>query len=153
MRELFRASVILALAVAAGCGGTSTTYSGTRTAAIAAPHDGNVSPIPGDLGYVEVLFEPPVKPGARGASAAMVAYFLGTDGKTALASAPSEVSIAYTVDRMPKTTTLKPSPKTGDPAGAARFASDTMPVAETRLEGDLSATIDGRTVTVPITFH
>jgi hypothetical protein len=152
MRNSVRAALVLLLALAAGCGGTSSTSTSARSAAIAAPHAGTVGPIPGDLGYVEILFEPPLKAGTR-APSAMVAYFLGTDGKTALTPAPTDVSITYTVDRMPKTTTLKASPKTGDPAGASRFASDPTAITEPRLEGDLSASINGQTVTVPITIH
>jgi hypothetical protein len=153
MREPLRATLFLAAALAAGCGGRSSAPIAAERVAVKAPHGGTISPVPGDRGFTETLLEPPLRQGSKAAGSALVVYFLAPDGKAAMATPPSNVSVELMVDRVPKTVTLTSKPKTDDPVGSARFASAPLSLTESRLEGDLNATIDGQSVTIPIAIH
>jgi hypothetical protein len=153
MRQPLRALLLVAAAaLVPGCGGSSSAPVAER-ATVAAPHGGAISPLPGNRGYGESLIEPGAKPGTRPTSSAIVVYFLGPDGKSPMAPTPSGVSLSYTADRMPKTLNLAHRPKTDDPAGAGRFATDPVPLTESRLEGELTATIEGESVTLPVAIR
>jgi hypothetical protein len=152
MREFFLAILFLAAALLAGCGGISPAPVAAR-ANIPAPHGGTIIPVPDNRGYGEFLLEPPPKPGGKAAGSAIVVYFLGPDGKSPMAPAPSSVSVSYTVDRATKTVNLSHKPNADDPAGRSRFATDPLSLAENRLEGDLNATIQGDAVSLPITIR
>ncbi len=107
--------------------------------------------LPDGLGYAEVVAEPaggtPKAPQTE-----LAAYFLESDAKTPMATAPTAVSLevilaeAKTRQAVP----LKPSPKADTPSGNSRFAAVPPPGFDGVVTGGkLSATLGGREVVIP----
>ncbi|MFO0957812.1 MAG: hypothetical protein U0800_10190 [Isosphaeraceae bacterium] len=142
------AAMLLMLASAAGlsgCGGGT-----ERTSAIpaAGPHGGALAALPGDQGFVEVLIEPAGAGKGATAKERVVAYFLDKGLQSPLATPASDVVVKLRQpDGEPIEAALSPDPKSGDSAGAARFASKPGTFAVDRPIGDLTATIGGQTFT------
>jgi hypothetical protein len=111
-------------------------------------HGGIVIPFPDKNGLIELLngegkrtaatFEPTV-----------VAYFLQSDGKTALAILPAEVVVKLDTAQGQKTITLKPKPETSDPVGSGRFVSDPGPYDLTQRGGEISLNVGGKSLSTP----
>lgn len=131
--------------VGLGCG-TSTTPSppAPKDAPTVGPHQGTAFALPNGSGLVEIVNEPEPSDRGKAASTAIVAYFLQPDGRTALSPAPTNVKVRLDVGKdSAANLDLKPEPKSGDPASAARFTTKTGPYALPDIRGELSATVGG----------
>lgn len=131
-------AVTLGLAVGCGVGTPAVSSGGTKIG----PHGGVARPI--GAGYAEVLIDKDFK--KKGAKPRIVVYFLGPDAKTALASAPTDVSV-------------KAVPPVGEPSTALlsaegdRFVSPFGDYDHDELQGVVSATVGGQPLTVNFAFR
>jgi hypothetical protein len=132
----------LLLAFVAGCEpGPPNLRPGPET-----PHGGSLFPLPDGQGYVEILKQTTSgrKPRTR-----IVAYFLDTDRKT-LAAIPIAVSLKLQAGGTAPVEFRSTSDP--DPAKAGGLTSALIPDRDD-LGGDLSAMIDGKSVTIPISLR
>jgi hypothetical protein len=111
-----------------------------------APHGGSLFPLPDGQGYVEALKQ---TTSGRKPQSRIVAYFLDADRKP-LAATPIAVSLKLKAGGTTPVG-LKPT-GVADPVKAGGFASALIPDRDD-LGGDLSATIDGKWVTIPISLR
>jgi hypothetical protein len=104
------------------------------------PHDGPAYALPQGLGYAEVTNEPKAGERDRTAATAIVVYFLKPDAKGAIEAAPSDVKfqVAPSGRNKAQTVALKADPRSGDPAGGGRFASQPGPYQLEELRGELT---------------
>lgn len=149
MRPRLLAPLVTAAAVLAGCGSQP---SPQPPAVTRGPHDGSTIRLPGEKGFVELVNEPEVDARQRGAATSVVAYFLQADGKSPLSPAPTDVKfeVGSEAKKAGQSVSLAAEPKSGDPAGAARFASRPGPFSLDSLRGRLTATLDGQPVSVEL---
>jgi hypothetical protein len=119
------------------------------------PHHGTTLRLPDAKGFVELVNEPEVRDRRKNEPTAIVAYYLQPDAKSALNPPPSDVS--FTIDSgggdrgrsgAPKSVPLQAEPRSDDPAGASRFASQPGPYPLANLRGWLNAKLDGQPVVV-----
>jgi len=117
------------------------------TTAVAAPHQGTVFPIPDGSGSVEVLVLTPKASSGRRPSTSVWAYFY-TQDMSALSPAPTEILLKLDEAGGKKTVSLKPYADK-EPGGFAsepgNFRSD--------LTGELEVTIDGKSISIPISVR
>ena len=136
--SIFAALAVLALA---GCGGDPSPLQA------GGPHQGVMIKLPASRGYAELVLEPLVKPSPRMASTEVALYFLGGDMATPLAALPADVEINMLdpETRQKAVRKFAPSPRTGDPVGAARFATGPIDhdYSGVALGGTLTARMDG----------
>ena len=127
----------LILAILAGCDGPPNPKPGPAT-----PHNGSLVALPDGLGFVEILKE--ADPARRGQSK-VVAYFLDPSKNPLAAvttvSLKSQASGGKAVD-------FKPAGDAGPAKAGAMISSSFSDRGE--VEGDLTATIGGKPITVPI---
>jgi len=110
------------------------------------PHQGTAYQLE-DLGFAELVNEPEVDARSGNTPTSVVVYFLQPDGKTAMPTPPTEVSLKVTKDRSAsQSLALKAQPKSGDPAGSARFESPTGPYALDQVRGTLTVTVGGKKI-------
>jgi hypothetical protein len=95
--------------------------------------------LPDGLGYAELVNDPKADERERTAPTALVVYFLKPDAKTSASPPPTEVKFQANLGRKMQTIELKPAPKSDDPAGEGRFASQPGPYRLEELRGDLTA--------------
>ena len=146
MRWLFGLIAAAPLAVVGCGGGSSTTVTAAGTTA--GPHGGLAIPLPDGKGFAEVVVEkdPKAKPGSKSAMPKIAVYFLGPDVKTPLTPAPTTVSV-------------KSIPPTGESATVSltldgtRFITPPGDFDYDELRGELTATFDGQSATVPFAFR
>ena len=143
MRHRLATALLLLAAPLSGCGpALPEPPPSTADAPKPGPHGGTALALPEGAGYVEVINEPTPQDRSRGATTAIVAYFLAADLQAAVAAAPANVKV---VDRTSRTSiALKPEAKAGDPAGAGRFASAVGAYNLAEIHGELSGTIAGK---------
>jgi hypothetical protein len=126
---------------AAGCADTPAAPS-APAAILQGPHHGMTLRLPDDLGYAELVNEPPSDGASSSAPTALVVYFLTADGKAPMATPPTEVKakveLASSRRAAQETLDLKLDPKSDDPAGACRFASKTGAYSLATLRGELT---------------
>jgi len=110
------------------------------------PNNGTLFPLPDSKGYVEVV--PDAGDGGRGkrSGLALKAFFLAPDKTNPLSPAPTAASIAL---KTAKGSTTVPLKAAGD---AGEFSGESTTAVE-RIVGDLSATISGSEVKVPISIR
>ncbi|HEV3162696.1 MAG TPA: hypothetical protein VGZ22_01550 [Isosphaeraceae bacterium] len=136
-----------------GCGSVGVSASPDLVAATG-PHGGRAVLLPGGAGYGEVVVEHDKSSRPGPASARLVVYFLKTDLKTPLSPAPLDVRVkAVPPNGEPATVPLTPQAKRGDAMSSGRFASAPGNFDFDELQGDLTATVAGQTVTRPFSFH
>jgi hypothetical protein len=135
------ATLILSVFVFVGCEpGAPSVKPGPET-----PHNGVLFPIPDGQGFVEILKQP-VSGNAK--QSQLVAYFLDSYKKT-LAATPTAVALKTLDSAAP--IEFKPTGE-ADPSKAGALASNPFP-DRGDIGGDLSATIDGKTITVAISLR
>ena len=152
MRIRFRVVTLGLAALFSGCDSSGPLVSVTS---VTAPHHGTMIPLPEKTGFVELLNEPEVSDRRNPEPTSIVAYFLQIDGKSALDSAPEDVTFAIETgggkgargkqgsgDRIP----LSAQPKPDDPSGAGRFASKPGPYQLAGIRGTLRVKIGGQEV-------
>ena len=148
MRRTFvQAAILTTLAASSsGCGGGHN-HAGTPSKVVAV-HSGTILPIPDDRGFVEVLIQSEnAKPTGKGASGRVVAYFLNKDGSGPSDPAPTDVSYSP-ADGKP----YKMTPIADSASKSAGFQTEVGPFNPGReLNGELSASLGGQTVKLPIT--
>lgn len=146
MRRTSVQAAILSTLVASGCGGGQNN-AGTPSKVVAV-HSGTILPIPEDRGFVEVLVQSEnAKPTGKGAGGRVVAYFLNKDGSGPSAPAPTDVSYSP-ADGKP----YKMTPMADSASKSAGFQTEIGPFNPGReLNGELSASLGGQTVKLPIT--
>lgn len=145
-------SLIFAVAMAmAGCGGTAPVETTEVAKAQPGLNGGMAYPIPGDLGYVEVVVER-TKPGQP---VIVAAYFLDASAKNALAADPSTVRarLVLPVEDAPKEVALAAKAKSGGKSTGKRFATEPGNYDFDELKGELFVTLDGKEVAVPFAFR
>ncbi len=119
------------------------------------PHGGTTLQLPEKKGFVELVNEPEPNDRRKNEPTALVAYFLKIDGKTPLEPAPTDVSFEIAagasggrggrVQQTPaKAVPLAAEPKTDDPSGACRFASQPGAYLLDSIRGTLNAKVDGQ---------
>lgn len=142
------AGAMVAAAFLAGCSSAPAPPS----AILRGPHDGTAFVLPGAKGIVEIVNEPEVVDRRGNVSTSVVAYFLQADGRSALDPAPMDVKfeIRPGARKLARVVPLAAAPKAGDPAGAARFASQPGPYDLEATHGALSAAIGGVPVSVAV---
>lgn len=147
------ASCMLALVVMAtsGCGGTAPVETTEVAKAQPGLNGGMAYPIPGDLGYVEVVVER-TKPGQP---VIVAAYFLDASAKNALAADPSAVRarLVLPVDDAPNEVTFAAKAKSGGNSTGKRYATEPGNFDFDELKGELFVTLDGKEVSVPFAFR
>ena len=139
-----RGRVLIASLVAltlAGCGGSPSPLKA------GGPHDGVMIKLPESKGFAELKLESLTKPAPRKAPVEIALYFVGTDKATPLNPLPSEVEINVIDPETRQKTLYKftPSPKEGDPVGAARFVSGPIErdYGQVAIAGELRANLNG----------
>ena len=135
--------VLLTLLWVPGCG-TASPPAGPN---VAATHGGNLLTLPGGKGFVEFAVEgPAAAKAARNPKSQVVAYFLKADGSGSLETTPSDVSFT---PEGGSSIALKPG---RDASKTGRYESDPgQSLAPGReVSGELSASIGGETVKVPV---
>jgi hypothetical protein len=110
------------------------------------PHGGSLFPLPDGQGYVEILKQ---TTSGRKPQSRIVAYFLGADRKP-MAVTPIAVSLKLQAGGTAPVE-FKPTRDT-DPVKTGGLSSALIPDRDD-LGGDLSATIDGKSVTIPISLR
>ncbi len=147
MRMCF-STVILSAGLVTGCDSAPS----NPPAVMVGPHHGTTIRLPADKGYVELTNEPEVSGRGSKEPTAIVAYFLKTDGASAMESAPSDVRLVVAEGRKKgnETIPLSPEPKSDDLAGSSRFVSKPGPHHLATLRGTLNAKIDGQEVSLPV---
>ncbi len=138
MGRLFVLAVSFAGIGIAGCGAPSSPPL-PKDAPTVGPHEGPAFALQDGLGYAEFANDPKAGAGDRAAPTALVVYFLKPDAKTSLEPPPTDVKFQSTVGRKVQGFDLKPAPKSDDPAGGSRFASQPGPYRLEELRGELSA--------------
>jgi hypothetical protein len=160
-RSIQFAVLVLSSSALCGCGGAPVA---AKAPPAAPPHGGQFLPIPGDLGYVEILTEMVNATGQAPAKtrtsyrtrpdAEIVAYFFKPDGTTVVMPPPTGVILALQDERAgTNTVSLTPHPVPGDPTKRGRLASAAGPYADGAFSGELQATVDGQAVTIPINLR
>ncbi|MBI1324841.1 hypothetical protein GC170_16880 [bacterium] len=145
-------SLLLSFSLAiAGCGGTAPVETTEVAKAQPGLNGGMAYPIPGDLGYVEVVVER-TKPGQP---VIVAAYFLDATAKNALAADPSAVRarLVLPVEDAPKEVALTAKAKSGGKSTGKRFATEPGNFDFDELKGELLVTLDGKEVSVPFAFR
>jgi hypothetical protein len=137
--------MLLAAAAAASTAGCSDGRGEPLTVAVEAPHKGNVFPIPGGKGNVEILVDS--KRESRKADTTILAYFYDAS-MTPISPAPSDAVILVKDAGVEKSIPLRA--KVGQEAG--QLSSDPGPFRE-GLTGDVSATIGGEAVKAPFSIR
>jgi hypothetical protein len=133
-----------------GCGG-ETRPPAPKGAPTVGPHQGTAFVLPNEADLAEVVNEPEPTRRGKAANTAVVVYFLKPDARTPLTPPPSQVRVR--VDQGMKkqeNLELKAEPRSGDPAGASRFASKTGPYALFDLRGVLTGSVGGSEFKVPL---
>ena len=137
-------SPALAALVALTCGGCGGSPSPLKAGG---PHQGVMIKLPESKGYAELVIESLVKPPARMAPSEVALYFLGADMATPISPPPTDVQVDIFNPETREKTPQKfaPSPKPGDAAGAARFATGPIPqdYSQFAIGGDLKANLNG----------
>jgi hypothetical protein len=118
------------------------------------PHGGAAISLPRSKGFGEVCLEQQIVKG-KPTQACIAVYFLQPDGKTALATHPSNVAVAV----MPpgqgasRSLSVRAVAKSGDPAGSARFVTDPSDLDVDDIRGEVTATLDGETIKLPFALR
>jgi hypothetical protein len=149
-RPLLKILSLSFLVFLAGCGRGETP---APRITIAAPHGGFLVDLPDGKGYVELISEVVgSKPGKKSDQSVIAVYFISPDGKSAISPAPSDVSFKLSINGAENSVSLQPLPKDkADPIDAGRFASAPGNYsARSEVQGELTATLDGAAVALPI---
>jgi hypothetical protein len=116
----------------------------------AGPHGGLAYALPDELGYAEIVNEPPVEGRGEKVSTSIVVYFLSPDVKQS-GKTPSDVKFILKRGKTDsRTLTLKAEPKSGDSSGQSRFVSESGPFRVEDLRGDLTASVEGKPVSISV---
>ena len=135
-------SVLVAACFAgiAGCGENLPT---PRPGTPAGPsHNGSLLPIPGDLGYVEIVNTPL---STKTTESQIGVYFYEKDAKTPVSSPPGDVKLTLELPKGNTEVFLKPDPK--NPGG---FQSARGDHGRRELIGKLEFTLSGKPIDLPI---
>ncbi|MDR3633858.1 MAG: hypothetical protein P4L84_08640 [Isosphaeraceae bacterium] len=144
LRFLIQLPTCLALASCLGCGASQSPASGSR--AELGPHHAVLYRLPENQGFAEIVNEPEVTDRRGKVATAIVVYFLQPDEKSPLNPAPTDVRVTLEQGRKrAETLTLKPEPKSDDPAGACRFVTSQGPYLLEGVHGKLSGSVGGKT--------
>ncbi len=135
----------------AGCGGSAPVVTTEVAKAQPGLNGGMAYPIPGDLGYVEVVVERS-KPGQP---VIVAAYFLDSSAKETMTAEPTAVRarLVLPVEDAPKEVTLASKAKAGGKSTGKRFATEPGNYDFDELKGELFVTMDGKEVAVPFAFR
>ncbi len=140
--------VLIGLLPLTGCGGSGTPLP-------AASHSGALFPLPDSRGFFEIKTEAGTRTGrgarSKVASAPFHVYFYKADGSSPIDPAPTDVSIKIGSAEKNTTITLTPDKSASSTAGTA-FASPPGHYPEA-FRGELTATIDGQSVTASFMFR
>jgi hypothetical protein len=137
-----------------GCGGEPTPAAAAPRGSTTGPHGGIAVPLPGDQGYAEVVVERIASKGTAKAPSKLAVYFLNADLKAPLSPLPTNVAVKAilpTGDTANPTLTLEP--KSSDPLAAGRHVSPTGDFDYDELSGEVTATVDGASVSLPFAFR
>jgi hypothetical protein len=155
MFRVLSLGLVAFLGLLAGCDSSPATTIDAKTAPVSGPHGGMAYPIPGEGGYAEVVVERTKGTAKLPGKASLSVYFLKTDLKAALGTAPTEVSASIVTPEKPEPTpvtlTLKPVAK--DALATARFASEPGPFDFDELRGEVKATVDGKPFAASFAFR
>lgn len=152
MRFPGAASVVMATFVCAiaGCGGQPPVVTTEIAKSLPGLNGGTAFPIPGDLGYAEVV----VERGRPGQPVTLAVYFLDSTAKMPISSDPEQVraKLVIPVEDSPKEVKLTAKPKNGKSEGK-RYATEPGNYDFDELKGELFVTLAGKEVTVPFMFR
>jgi hypothetical protein len=153
MRHGLRCALLLPASLVLGCGTITPAPPITAKGTTIGPHGGSAVPLPDDKGYAEVVVERESR-AIKSARSRIAVYFLTSDLKSPFGGAPSGVIVkAVPPEGEAVTLTLAPAPASSDKAGKCRFVSDPGKFDYDELRGELTATIDGKSMTQPFAFH
>lgn len=149
MRRSILGLAIMALGIVSGCGdGAAPPPPGTPKAL--GPHNGPAVPLPGDRGYAEVMVDLGKLTKGKTSKSQLVVWFLQKDAQTPLNPPPTSVTAKLNIPgEGPQDVTFNPEPKAGDPASAGRFVAGSGRFDFDELGGEITAIIDGQSVTFP----
>lgn len=134
----------------AGCGRGETP---TIQIDVAAPHGGFLVDLPEGKGHIELSIEPGKSKGNKKVDQSIIViFFLSPDCKSAILPAPSDVSLKMLFNGAEGSVNLLPQPKDkADPTDPGRFASEPISSSpHSELQGELTATLGGSVIKVPI---
>jgi hypothetical protein len=131
----------------AGCGSQS--YPEIPKGISQGPHGGMAFELSDGLGYCELKYE--TKGTGAASKTELAVYFLQPDGKTAISPAPTDAQAV--IEATGDTVKLQAAAAPSDDAGGARFIFPPGSVDEDQLQGELSATIDGKPAKVKFHFR
>jgi hypothetical protein len=152
MRRMITIGLCVAGLGLTGCGsGLPAPPAPTTAPSKVGPHGGMAFPMLEGQAYAEVVNEPPIEDRRSNSTTAIVVYFLGMDAKESATTVPAEVKFVLDLGRgSTRVISLKAEPKTGDPAGGARFVSEMGPYRVEDLRGDLTADVGGKPAKVSL---
>lgn len=152
MRFLVLARIVLTAFVCsiAGCGGQPPVETTEIAKAQPGLNGGTAYPIPGDLGYAEVVIER----GRPGQPVTLAVYFLDSTAKKSLSSDPEKVraKLVIPVEDSPKEVKLSAKAKNGKSEGK-RYATEPGNYDFDELKGELFVTLDGKEITLSFMFR
>lgn len=150
MRSLWAVLVVGMTVMLHGCGSAAPEVAPELAQAQPGLNGGTAYPIPGDLGFVEVVVER-TKPGKP---VILAAYFLDSTAKSAMTTEPATVKarLVIPLEDAPKDVTLSAKAKPGSGTGK-RFATEPGNFDFDELRGDLFVTLEGKELTVPFAFR
>jgi hypothetical protein len=152
MKRQFKVLAGLICLAATGCVGT--TVPDQLPNLTVGPHGGAAISLPRSKGFGEICLEQQLAKG-KPTQARIAVYFLQPDGKTALATPPSDVAVAVAAqgEGAKRSLTVKADAKPGDPAGSARFVTDPSDLDVDDIRGEVTATLDGETIKLPFALR
>ncbi len=134
-----------------GCGSEAPVVTTEVAKAQPGLNGGTAYPIPGDLGYAEVVIER----SRPGQPVTLAVYFLDSTAKKAMASEPAEVraKLVIPVEDAPKDVKLSTKSKSSGKSEGIRFATEPGNFDFDELRGELFVTLEGKEVAVPFAFR
>lgn len=144
------ARVALLFVVALGSTGCGSGPPVPPPAIVQGPHGGIAYNLGEGVGYAEVLNDPQVERSREETPTALVVYYLGTDGTSAMTPAPSAVSFTPYSKTESTKVPLEAGPESSDPAGASRFVSKPGPFTLGTSRGTVSGQREGKVISFSI---
>ncbi len=134
-----------------GCGSEAPVVTTEVAKAQPGLNGGTAYPIPGDLGYAEVVIER----GRPGQPVTLAVYFLDSTAKKAMAAEPAEVraKLVIPIEDAPKDVKLSSKPKSNGKSEGIRYATEPGNYDFDELKGELFVTLEGKEVIVPFAFR
>jgi hypothetical protein len=150
MRTILALGIMLSGCVGMGCGGSlPSPPPPPKDAPKLGPHGGMAFALPNDLGYAEIVNEPPVEERGNRTPTSIVVYFLAPDARASASGKLSDVTIVLNVGTAnARKLALKSEPRGDDPAGGNRFLSEAGPYRIEEIRGELNANASGTPIKI-----